>query len=80
MYHIGIHLLAMSPVHDTVSCIRLALEHNRKDSDNRGKNLPTILVGRFIQGAAGSVGATLVGGTISDIYVPHEYAKQVSRE
>lgn len=37
-----------------------------------GKNLATILIGRLLQGAAGSVGATLVGGTISDIYIPSE--------
>jgi hypothetical protein len=35
-----------------------------------GRNTATILVGRFLIGAMGSVGATLVGGTISDIYVP----------
>jgi hypothetical protein len=39
----------------------------------RGKNTGTILVGRFLIGAAGSLGATLVGGTISDIYPPEEY-------
>lgn len=39
----------------------------------RGKNIGTILVGRFMIGAAGSLGATLVGGTISDIYPPEEY-------
>ena len=36
------------------------------------KNIVTVLIGRFIQGAAGSIGATLVGGTISDIYIPSE--------
>lgn len=34
------------------------------------KNGATVLVDRFLLGAAGSVGATLVGGTISDIYIP----------
>ncbi|KAL1411719.1 hypothetical protein Q8F55_002685 [Vanrija albida] len=34
------------------------------------KNMATVLVARFIIGAAGIVGATLVGGTISDIFIP----------
>ncbi|TXT07257.1 hypothetical protein VHUM_03427 [Vanrija humicola] len=34
------------------------------------KNMATVLVARFIIGCAGSVGATLVGGTISDIFIP----------
>lgn len=34
------------------------------------KNFATVLVNRFLLGAAGSVGSTLVGGTISDIFVP----------
>ena len=40
--------------------------------DTSGKNIGTILVGRFLIGSAGSLGATLVGGTISDIYPPEE--------
>jgi hypothetical protein len=36
------------------------------------KNIETVLINRFLMGAAGSIGATLVGGTISDIYVPAE--------
>ncbi|WWC86940.1 uncharacterized protein L201_001820 [Kwoniella dendrophila CBS 6074] len=36
------------------------------------KNLPTMLLARVLQGSAGSVAATLVGGTIADIYVPAE--------
>ncbi|AFR97650.2 drug transporter [Cryptococcus neoformans C23] len=34
------------------------------------KNLATMLIARIIQGCAGSVGSTLVGGTIADIYIP----------
>ncbi|WOO80564.1 Efflux pump atB [Vanrija pseudolonga] len=34
------------------------------------KNMATVLIARFIIGCAGSVGATLVGGTISDIFIP----------
>ncbi|TXT12815.1 hypothetical protein VHUM_01216 [Vanrija humicola] len=34
------------------------------------QNTVTILVSCFIRGCAGSVGATLVGGTISDIFIP----------
>ncbi|WWD21484.1 hypothetical protein CI109_105970 [Kwoniella shandongensis] len=34
------------------------------------KNVATMLISRFIAGSAGSVGATLVGGTIADIYIP----------
>lgn len=37
-----------------------------------GQNTTTILVSRFILGLAGSLGATLVGGTISDIFVPSQ--------
>ncbi|KAL7418993.1 hypothetical protein Q5752_006677 [Cryptotrichosporon argae] len=37
-----------------------------------GKNTGTVLVCRFLLGASGSIGATLVGGTIADIYVPEK--------
>lgn len=37
-----------------------------------GQNTATILVSRFILGLSGSLGATLVGGTISDIFVPSQ--------
>ncbi|GMK56019.1 hypothetical protein CspeluHIS016_0210750 [Cutaneotrichosporon spelunceum] len=36
------------------------------------KNTATVLVGRFLLGGAGSMGATLVGGTISDIFIPSQ--------
>jgi MFS family permease len=32
------------------------------------KNIQTILVARFVSGLSASVGATMVGGTISDIF------------
>lgn len=32
------------------------------------RNIQTVLVARFLCGAAGSVGATMVGGTLSDIW------------
>ena len=47
-----------------------------RDSTDRGgrsKNISAIIVARLILGCSGSIGATLVGGTISDIYVPDEY-------
>jgi len=40
---------------------------------SRARNIETVLVGRFFMGASGSIGATLVGGTISDIYHPEEF-------
>ncbi|THU86241.1 MFS polyamine transporter [Dendrothele bispora CBS 962.96] len=36
------------------------------------QNLQTVLVARFIQGAFGSTWATMVGGTIADIWTPQE--------
>lgn len=36
------------------------------------KNIETILIARFIQGAAGSTGSTMVGGTIADIWPASE--------
>ena len=32
------------------------------------------MIARFFQGAAGSTGSTMVGGTIADIWRTHEYA------
>ena len=39
----------------------------------RAKNIETVIVARFLQGAFGSTGATMVGGTISDIWLSKEY-------
>ncbi|KDR67699.1 hypothetical protein GALMADRAFT_257977 [Galerina marginata CBS 339.88] len=36
------------------------------------KNIQTVIVARLIQGACGSTGATMVGGTIADIWVPKD--------
>ncbi|KAF8884049.1 MFS polyamine transporter [Gymnopilus junonius] len=36
------------------------------------KNIQTVILARLIQGACGSTGATMVGGTIADIWTPRE--------
>ncbi|PAV20009.1 MFS general substrate transporter [Pyrrhoderma noxium] len=36
------------------------------------KNIQSVIIFRFIAGAAGSTGSTMVGGTIADIWAPHE--------
>lgn len=36
------------------------------------QNIQTVIISRFLQGAAGSTGATMVGGTIADIWNTHE--------
>ncbi|KAF7422812.1 hypothetical protein PC9H_010971 [Pleurotus ostreatus] len=36
------------------------------------KNIQSVIVMRFLLGAFGSTGATMVGGTIADIWAPHE--------
>ncbi|KAF4610850.1 hypothetical protein D9613_006630 [Agrocybe pediades] len=36
------------------------------------KNIQTVIIARLIQGAAGSTGSTMVGGTIADIWAPKE--------
>ncbi|KXN88326.1 hypothetical protein AN958_07471 [Leucoagaricus sp. SymC.cos] len=36
------------------------------------KNIETVIVARFLQGAFGSTAATMVGGTIADIWAPPE--------
>jgi len=38
----------------------------------RAQNIQTVIVGRFLQGAFGSTAATMVGGTIADIWAPPE--------
>lgn len=43
-------------------------------SSARAHNIQTVLIARFIQGAFGSTWATMVGGTIADIWQSHEYA------
>lgn len=39
---------------------------------NRAPNIQTVIVARFLSGSFGSTGATLVGGTIADIWKPDE--------
>lgn len=36
------------------------------------KNIQTVQVARFLSGAFGSTGSTMVGGTIADLFLPHE--------
>ncbi|KAF8074571.1 MFS polyamine transporter [Lyophyllum atratum] len=36
------------------------------------KNIETVIFARLLQGSFGSTGATMVGGTIADIWLPHE--------
>lgn len=44
------------------------------DPRHSAPNIQTVIVGRFLAGAFGSTGSTMVGGTIADIWAPHEYA------
>lgn len=39
---------------------------------HRGKNIQTVLIARFFAGAFGSTGSTMVGGTVADLFAPHE--------
>jgi hypothetical protein len=39
----------------------------------RAKNIETVIVARFLQGAFGSTSAAMVGGTIADIWSTKEY-------
>ncbi|EIW58339.1 MFS general substrate transporter [Trametes versicolor FP-101664 SS1] len=41
-------------------------------------NIQTVIVGRFLAGAFGSTGSTMVGGTIADIWAPHERGMPMS--
>lgn len=38
----------------------------------RAHNIQTVIIARFLQGAFGSTAATMVGGTIADIWAPAE--------
>ncbi|KAH9849849.1 MFS general substrate transporter [Lenzites betulinus] len=42
------------------------------------QNIQTVIVGRFLAGAFGSTGSTMVGGTIADIWAPHERGMPMS--
>ncbi|KZV74466.1 MFS general substrate transporter [Peniophora sp. CONT] len=39
----------------------------------RADNIATVILGRFLGGAFGSTGSTMVSGTIADIWLPAEY-------
>jgi predicted MFS family arabinose efflux permease len=43
------------------------------------QNVQTVIVGRFLSGAFGSTGATMVGGTVADIWMPAEYVTLTTR-
>ncbi|KAF8062206.1 MFS polyamine transporter [Lyophyllum atratum] len=36
------------------------------------KNIQTVILARLLQGAFGSTGSTMVGGTVADIWLPHD--------
>jgi MFS family permease len=38
----------------------------------RAPNITTVIIGRFLNGAFGSTGATMVGGSVADIWAPKE--------
>lgn len=38
----------------------------------RSPNITTVIIGRFLNGAFGSTGATMVGGSVADIWAPKE--------
>ncbi|KAI0831924.1 MFS general substrate transporter [Trametes gibbosa] len=42
------------------------------------QNIQTVIIGRFFAGAFGSTGSTMVGGTIADIWAPHERGMPMS--
>jgi MFS family permease len=62
-----ISIRSLSPVLDLVSSLPDTLLHELTD---RGQNVATILVGRWFQGLSGCIGATVVAGTVSDLYPP----------
>jgi MFS family permease len=41
--------------------------------NSRSQNIQTVVIARFLAGGCGSTGATMVGGTIADIWRPHEF-------
>lgn len=42
------------------------------------KNIQTVIIARFLAGGFGSTGAVMVGGTIADIFGPHERSVPMS--
>ncbi|WWC63027.1 uncharacterized protein I303_105626 [Kwoniella dejecticola CBS 10117] len=43
-----------------------------------GRNIATVLVGRFLLGITGCIGATVVAGTVADLYPPHKRGAPMS--
>ena len=69
MMHIMAALYVISPD----SAIRCPLT-----SSARSNNIQTVIIARFLGGAFGSTGSTMVGGSIADIFAPHEYVPSLS--
>lgn len=44
----------------------------RPDVHYSAPNIQTVMVGRALGGIFGSIGASLAGGSIADIWLPHE--------
>ena len=40
--------------------------------NSRAQNIQTVIVARLLAGAFGSTSSAMVGGTIADIWAPHE--------
>ncbi|WVW85154.1 hypothetical protein I302_107192 [Kwoniella bestiolae CBS 10118] len=47
-------------------------------SHGLGTNMGSVLVGRFLMGLTGCIGATVVAGTVSDLYPPHKRGPPMS--
>lgn len=52
-----------------VSCFGFMMMHIMAALSN---NIQTVIIARFLGGAFGSTGSTMVGGSIADIFAPHE--------
>lgn len=50
------------------------ISHSKAEHDvhSSAPNIQTVIVGRVLGGIFGSTGASLVGGSIADIWLPHE--------
>jgi MFS family permease len=68
----GIGFLLMSPMIALYVELRTSTVVGLTLTFTRAKNIQTVIVARFLQGAFGSTGATMVGGTISDIWLTKE--------
>jgi MFS family permease len=61
-------LWSMPSVLDSVSGARCSIRE--LELIGSGQNVATVLVGRWFQGLSGCIGATVVAGTVSDLYPP----------